>query len=250
MSLVDHPTGNYQFAPTAADPRIVGGPPFSKGVRAPRDYEIVHATFQVPLPYHAGFAAAERHLEAIGRPRTALCAVEVRVPRPLTVEEFAEFNVGYRAVLEEWGVYVDGRVPIARSNVAPRVNPTPSEVLLYGFSYTAPSNEAQPTFFVSAAPEKATVRPGETTPDALREKTASAMQAMQDGLAALEMDWPAVTALGIYTAHDLHTFLNEEIIAAMGPAAVHGIHWYYGPPPIVGIEIEIDVRAIQRELRL
>ena len=41
-----------------------------------------------------------------------------------------------------------------------------------------------------------------------------------------------------------------QIIAAMGPAAVHGIHWYYGPPPIIGLEIEIDVRAIRQELRL
>jgi hypothetical protein len=249
MPLTDHPTGNYQFLPIATAPRIVGAAPFSSGVRAMTGYELVRATFQVPLPYRAGFAAAARRLEAVGRPRTALCAVEVRVPRPLTIDEFAAFNADYRALLGEWGVVVEGRVPIARSNVAPLGSP-PSEILLYGFSYTVPAREASPSFFVSAAPEKADVRPGETTPDALREKAASAMQAMQSGLAALETGWSAVTALGIYTHHDVHAFLQTEVIAAMGPAAVHGVHWYYGPPPIVGLEIEVDVRAIRQELRL
>jgi hypothetical protein len=249
MSLIDHPTGNYQFLPIATAPRIVGAAPFSSGVRALPGYEIAHATFQRPLPSRAGFAAAAHHLAAIGRPRTALCAVEVRVPRPLTMDEFTAFNADYRTLLGEWGVLVDGQVPIARSNVAPLGVP-PSEILLYAFSYTVPTRESGPTFFLSAAPEKADVRPGETTPDALREKAASAMQAMQSGLAALEMEWSAVTALGIYTHHDVHTFLDTEIIAAMGAAAIHGIHWYYGPPPIVGLEIEIDVRSIRQDLRL
>ena len=249
MRLMDHPTGNYQFVPIATALRIVGPAPFSSGVRAMAGYEIIHVTFHVPLPYHAGFAAAARHLEAIGRPRTALCAVEVRVPRPLTMDEFGAFNTDYRILLGEWDVVVDGQIPIARSNVAPLGAP-PSEILLYAFSYTVPAREPSPSFFISAAPEKADVRPGETTPDALQEKAASAMQAMRSGLAALEMDWSAVTALGIYTHHDVHAFLETEIIAPMGPTAMHGVHWYYGPPPIVGIEIEIDIRAIRQELRL
>ena len=249
MPLTDHPAGNYQFLPIAAAPRIVGAAPFSSGVRAMAGYELARATFQVPLPYRAGFAAAARHLDAIGRSRTAFCAVEVRVPRPLTMDEFVAFNADYVALLGEWGVLVEGRVPIARSNVAPLGTP-PSEILLYGFSYTVPARQASPSFFVSAAPEKADVRPGETTPDALREKAASAMQAMKTGLAALETNWSAVTALGVYTHHDVHAFLETEIIAAMGATAVHGIHWYYGPPPIVGLEIEIDVRAVRQELRL
>ena len=249
MPLTDHPTGNYQFLPIASAPRIVGAAPFSSGVRAMPGFELVHATFQVPPPYRAGFAAAERHLQAVGRPRTALCAVEVRVPRPLTMDEFGAFNVDYRVQLGEWDIPVNGLIPLARSNVAPLGNPQ-SEILLYGFSYTVPAPGAAPSFFVSAAPEKADVRPGETTPDALLEKMASAMQSMEAGLAALEMGWPAVTALSIYTHHDVHAFFEPGIIAAMGPAAVHGIHWYYGTPPIIGIEVEIDVRAIRQELRL
>src|SRR3954454_9652785 len=128
MPLMDHPTGNYQFLPIASAPRIVGAAPFSSGVRAMAGYELVRATLQVPLPYRAGFAAAARHLEAVGRPRTPLCAIDIRVPRPLTMDEFVAFNADYVALLGEWGVLVDGLVPIARSNVAPLGNP-PSEIL-------------------------------------------------------------------------------------------------------------------------
>src|SRR5215212_8777891 len=145
MPLTDHPTGNYQSLPIAAAPRIVGPAPFSSGVRAMMGYELVRATFQGPLPYRAGFAAAARHLEAVGMPRTALCAVEIRVPRPLTMDEFVTFNAEYIALLGEWGVLVDSLVPIARSNVAPLGSP-PSEISLYGFSYAAPSDALFPSF--------------------------------------------------------------------------------------------------------
>jgi hypothetical protein len=164
------------------------------------------------------------------------------------MDECRAIHRDYLALLGEWDIPVDGLIPIARSNVAPLGQPQP-EILLYGFSYTVPSPGAPPSFFISASPEKGDVRPGESTPDALQEKMASAMQSMQTGLAALEMDWAAVTGLSIYTHHDVHAFFEQGIIATMGPSAVHGIHWYFGPPPIIGIEVEIDVRAIRQEIR-
>jgi hypothetical protein len=59
-----------------------------------------------------------------------------------------------------------------------------------------------------------------------------------------------VTALNLYTQHDLHAFLPAEILAAMGSAATHGIHWYYSRPPVIGLEVEVDIRGIRQELRL
>lgn len=249
MPLMQHLEGNYRFLPLGTDPRITTSAPFSGGVIALPGYEIVHAIFQNPLPYQQGFAAAERHLTTQGRGRLALCAVELRCPEPYTVSGFGAFNQEYRALLTAWGVFVEGQNPIARSNIAPHVNP-PAETMLYAFSYTVPTTEEGSTFVVSGAPERADVRPGETSPGALQEKTGSVMLAMQASLTALETDWSAVTALNLYTAHDLHAFLPAEILAAMGLAAAHGIHWYYSRPPVVGLEVEADVRAVRQELRL
>jgi hypothetical protein len=36
----------------------------------------------------------------------------------------------------------------------------------------------------------------------------------------------------------------------MGPAAVHGVHWYLSRPPIEGLEYEMDMRGVRREVRL
>lgn len=249
MPLMQHPVGDYLFLPLGTDPRITTSAPFSGGVTATPGYEIVHAIFQRPLPYQQGFAAAERYLTALGRARTALCAVELRCPEPYTTSGFGAFNEEYRALLMSWDLFVEGQNPIGRSNIAPGVNP-PTETMLYAFSYTVPTTERGQTFVISGAPEKANVRPGETSPEALQEKTGSAMLAMQASLAAFETAWPAVTTLNLYTQHDLHAFLPTEVVAAMGEAAVHGIHWYYSRPPVIGLEVEVDVRGVRREVRL
>ena len=165
--LLPGPDPSYRFLP--------GGEPYSSGAVATPGWEVIHATLQAPVPWREGFAAIERHLRALGRPRTALCAIELRIPTPLTFAGFAEFNRGYRALLGEWGLLVDGRNPVARTNVAPVVGP-PAEPSLYAFSYTVAAEEAGGPTFVAAgsgelrpgpASRASVVRPDETSADAL-----------------------------------------------------------------------------------
>lgn len=127
MSLIDHPTGNYRFLPGIA--------PYSCGVVAAPGFEIVHVTLARPVPYRVGFARIEQFLSDAKRPRASLCAIELRSPRPFTFAGFAKFNAEYAAILQEWGLFVDEKNPVARTNVAPELHP-PTEPVLYGFSYT------------------------------------------------------------------------------------------------------------------
>ena len=244
------PDPSYRFLP--------GGEPYSSGVVATPGWEMIHATLQAPVPWRAGFAGIERHLRALGRPRTALAAIELRIPTPLTFGGFAEFNGGYRALLGEWGLLVDGRNPIARTNVAPVVGP-PAEASLYGFSYTVAAEAAgRPTFVAAGSGEirpgqagrAGVVRPDETSPDAMREKALHVMGVMRARLAGLGASWADVTAVGIYAATPLDSFLATDILAPMGPAAIHGVHWYLSHPPIAGLAFEMDLRGVRREVRV
>jgi hypothetical protein len=76
------------------------------------------------------------------------------------------------------------------------------------------------------------------------------MQTQQARLAALGGTWADVTAVDIYTPHPIHGFLADVVLAPMGPAAIHGVHWFPSRPPIEGLEYEMDMRGVRREVRL
>ena len=246
--LRDHPTGNYRFLP--------GITAFSSGVIAAPGHEIVHATLGAVLPWREGFALIERHLRAQGRPRTALCAVELRSPAPFTFQGFAGFNEGYRALLGEWGILVGDDNPIARTNVAPVFAP-PREPSLYAFSYTVAGATPAPTFVVAGAGEMrdraqgadGIVRHGDTSPDAMREKARFVMNVMQERMRALGADWSRASTIDVYTAQPIPGFL-EDLLRPAGAAAIHGLRWFPSRPPIQGLEFEVDLRGVGRELTL
>jgi hypothetical protein len=234
---------------------VPGIPAFSSGVVAADGFEIVHATLREPLPWRAGFERIERHLRAEGRPRTALCGIELRSPAPFTFDGFDTFNQGYRALLGEWGILVGDDNPIPRTNVAPMMG-APAEPSLYGFAYTVPGATPEPTFVVAGAGEmrdrargaQGIVRLGDTSPQAMCEKARFVMGIMRDRLSALGGAWSRVTAIEVYTALPIDGALLAEILGPAGPAAVHGIRWFPSRPPIQGLEFEVDLRGVAREV--
>jgi hypothetical protein len=248
--LVPNPKGGYSFLP--------GIDAYSSGVVAEAGFEIVHATFRRLFPYPEGFNLIEGHLQAKGRGREALCAVELRSPAPFTRAGFAEFNRDYHALLEEWGVLVEGQNPVARTNVAPRWLP-PREPSLYAFSYTVPADEATgPTFVVAGAgelrggrlEEAGVVRPGDTSPNAMREKASYVVKAISRRLDALGASWEEVTATSVYSIQPLDEIAGPVVLNAIGPAAVQGLRWYHARPPIDELEYEMDARGVRRETYL
>jgi hypothetical protein len=250
MPLTDHPLGDYRFLPGIA--------PYSCGVVSVPSFEIVHVTLHRPVAYRRGFDGIERHLASEGRPRTALCGIELRSPGPFSFGGFAEFNAGYARILEGWGLFVGGVNPVTRTNVAPEADP-PGEPALYGFSYSRPCDPSlPPTFVVAGAGElpegilaaEGIVRAGDTSSEGIAAKVTFVMDLMEHRLRGLGGDWPQVTAIDIYTVHPIDRLLPQVILGRAGPAAMHGIRWFFSRPPIVGIEYEMDLRGVRTEVRI
>jgi hypothetical protein len=248
--LTDHPHGNYRFLP--------GISPYSCGVVSSPGYEIVYVTFQNPPPYRQGFERIADFLKLAGRSKVALCGISLRSPQPYSFRGFAAFNAEYADILKSWGLFVNGINPIARTNVAPVVNP-PAESVLYGFSFTQPSAvDLPPTFVVAGAGElpegilsrEGIVALGDTSPTGLAIKARFVMDLMESRLRGLGGDWPLVSTVNVYTAHSLTPLLPEVVLGRIGSANIHGVHWHYSRPPIEEIEYEMDLRGTRTELIL
>ena len=136
MELSQNAAGNYRFLP--------GISPYSSGVVADDGFEVVHAYLAEAMPWHEALVGARRYVESLGRPQQAICGVELRCPKPHTLEGFISYNNEYRAVLTEWDMIIDGVNPVGRTNVSPVRNP-PNETLMYGFSYTIENADILPS---------------------------------------------------------------------------------------------------------
>lgn len=232
---------------------LKGGFPYSQGVRALPGYAIERVRFARMLPVHTAFAAIERYLESIGRPRTALCAAELRSPRPFTMQGFTGFNEGYVDVLKRWGLFPGGLNPVARSNVAPEIAP-PAQPSFYAFCCTVSAQPAvSPSIVVAGSgewpeggkfPDDVAAR-GDVSASGLQAKARCVLDTMERRLSALGASWAHVTAAQVYTVHDIHAVLRDQIVPRAGNGG--GLTWHYCRPPIEELEYEMDVRSVAME---
>ena len=158
--------------------------------------------------------------------------------------------------MKDWGLFVDGVNPVARTNVAPESS-LPTGPVLYGFSYSRPCNPSlPPTFVVAGAGElpegvlahDAIIRVGDISTEAMAEKASFVLDLMENRLKGLGAGWSQVTAVDLYTVHSLDRLLPDVILQRVGSAAVHGVRWFFSRPPIEQIEFEMDVRGVRSEL--
>lgn len=261
--LRDHPEGGFRFLATAPTA------PFSAGVVAMPGCEIVHAVLREAVPVAEGFALVERHLRRLGRPRTALCAVELRGERPYTPEEWTApdgFNGRYRAVLRQWGLFVDDYPAVARTNVVPVVQP-PREQVLHAFSYTVPAPDGDaparrgeastprgrtsltpgPTFVTSGAPEAQAMWHSDAD---VGERLLSSLDAIGQAIAALGRAWGDATTVNLYVRDGITTDLAQAVLQRIGGAARHGLHWYLSKTPLLGPYLECDARSVRHEIQV
>jgi len=205
--IVEAPGRGFRFLPLAR--------PFSAGVVAAPGFEIRRREFHPP-----------RALEAL--PDLPLCAVELRSPAPMGADAFRALNRRYEAVLRKRGLLVDGRSPLARTNVCP-VDDPPEDVVIHAVAWTVPGTRGG--FVVSGIAEvpdasgsypARIVRRGDVTPEGLREKLRWVHAALDGRRAALGVTGGTTT---LYSAHAL-------------PGAVRA------RPPLVELEVEVDARQV------
>ncbi len=242
--LIAHPKGHYRF--------LQGIDPYSCGVVAEPGWEIVRVLLAEPLPWREGFERVDEHLAAEGYDRVSLCAMELRSPAPFTMQGFIDFNREYCAILRAWGLYVDELNPVARTNVAPAFDP-PAVPSLYAFSYAVPNDQIdRKTLIVAGAGElreghlvtEGIIRPGDTSPAAMREKAAYVAQVMGERLAGLGGTWDLIDAVDVYTIYPLAEILEEILLPMMGAARRGGVCWHYARPPVVDIDFEMDLHGV------
>jgi hypothetical protein len=244
-TAADFASGNYRFIPGVFQ--------YSGGAAANDGYEIQRVRFRTPVRLAEGFERIERIITEAGRPLTSFCACELRSPAPFTEQGFRAFNEIYVVTLGKWGLF-DGKVnPVARSNVCPEIAPPP-EPSFHAFSFTVKSPGAAKSFVISGSGEareggasyrERTVRLGEQSPDALREKARFVLGELERRLGLLGFGWADTTATQAYTVYDLYPFFADEIVRR--GAARAGLTWHFNRPPVQELDFEMDCRGVAIE---
>ncbi|GAC1331330.1 MAG: hypothetical protein NVSMB26_09550 [Beijerinckiaceae bacterium] len=245
MATIDLPQFGYRYIP---------GPfQYSAGVAALPGFTIERIRFADPIPLDAGFARAERYMNEAGLPLTAFCACELRSPAPFDDEGFRAFNRVYVGTLERWGIFRNDRNPVARSNVCPEIGP-PAVPSFHAFSLAVQSTSSSKSFVIAGSGEAEegsgpystkTVRFGDISAAAIREKAIFVLGQMETRMAVLDAAWADTTAVQVYSIRDIHPFFGEEIVRR--GAARHGLTWHFNRPPVIDLEYEMDCRRIQTE---
>ena len=245
METLNFEPGDYRF--------VKGVFQYSAGIAPLPGHRLVRLMFREPIPLAEGFQRVERIIEAAGRPLTAFAACELRSPAPFTEDGFRTFNEIYVGTLSRWGIF-DGAInPVARSNVCPEIAP-PAVPSFHAFTFTETGEAGFGEFVVAGsgeAPEGKgnyrdhAIRPGDVTPDGLREKALYVLAEMERRMGALGFAWRDASAVQVYTVHDLHPFLADEIV--LRGAARSGLTWQFCRPPVDVLDYEMDCRSVAIE---
>ena len=240
--LIAREGGGYRFMP--------GNPVFAGGAVAEPGFAFVHGLLRQWLPLGAALEAIDRHLRAENRSMAALAGLELRLPEQLMPDAFADFNREYLALLGERGVLFEGLNPVSRTNVAPAAG-APSEPSVHAFSYCAPLPGASRSFVMSGMTEGGpggVVAAGDVSTEGMRRKLVRVIDLVSGRLEALGMGWADATHIDLYAAHDFGAPLPRLLEPALAGGLRRGIRLHYGRPPIIGLEVELEARALAREV--
>ena len=224
--------GGFRFLPADG--------PFSGGVAAQSGYQIVRVRARRYTRLADGFKAVEEVLAKAGRPLAALCAMELRIPAPMTREGFEAFNRPYIEQQERWGLPVEGFVPTARTNVSPEFDP-PQEPSLHAFCYTILAADPRKTFVISGAAEPPETKGG------LGAYWSAIADTLAERMTSLGVTWDDATESQFYGTRADHEVFAAVDLGRFDELVRPGLRWFFSRPPIDTLRLEIDVRGLAGE---
>ena len=241
--------GGYRFIPGVFQ--------YSGGAAAEPGFRIERVTFRKPVPLVQGFERVAAIIKARGRPLTRLLRLRAAVARALHRRWLSRPSTrSTSSTLAKWGIYdaaTQDQSGGAQQRL-PRDRPAGRALVPRLLPSRCRRKTKTPTFVVAGSGEareggaiyrERTVRCGETSADAMREKAVFVLGEMERRLKLLGFAWSDTTATQVYTVHDLHPFLADEIVRR--GAARAGLTWHYCRPPVHGLEYEMDCRGVAVE---
>lgn len=242
-ALLDNQAGGYRVLPEGAV--------FCGGVVPMEGHEIVHVLLQPWIPLEAAWGFIESYLKSLGRPVQALCGMELRIPRQLTLDDFRAFNRPYAEQLTKWNLLLGPYSAVCRTNVVP-ARDAPVQPVVHAFSCCVPSGTGGTTFCVSGAADidarGQIIAAGDVSPVGMRQRLQYCVEVITKRLEMLELDWSAATHIDLCVVEDIPGLMASVVLPGLQGAAARGIRVHYARPPIVGTEVELECRGCRREL--
>ena len=242
-ALLDNQAGGYRVLPA--------GGVFCGGVVPMEGHEIVHVLLQPWIPLERAWGFIESYLKGLGRPVQALCGMELRSPRQLTLEEFRAFNRPYAEQLAKWNLVLGPYSAVCRTNVVP-ARDAPPEPSVHAFSCCVPADAAGTTFCVSGTADidarGQIIAAGDVSPGGMKQRLQYCVEVITERLEMLELSWSAATHIDLCVVEDIPGSMASVVVPGLQGAAARGIRVHNARPPILGTEVELECRGCRREL--
>lgn len=241
--LIDNKAGAFKIAP--------GGSVYCAGVVPYEGFEVVRVLLRPWIRLDKAYAFIEKYMKRIGRPVQAFCGIELRVPAPLTFDQWSSFNVPYLKQLGEWGLIFGNQSGVCRSNIALAIR-APDTTSVCAFSYAVPTSERVPTFFLSGTADIDStgkiIAEGDTGPEAMQKRARFTIDTVGATLGKLNVSWEDTTQIALFHVGDIPNLWGPTLFGRFGDAVRRGVLVYHARPPLVGAEVELEARAVRQEL--
>jgi hypothetical protein len=240
--LIDNKAGAFKIAP--------GGSVYCAGVVPYKGFEVVRVLLRPWIPLDRAYAFIEKYLKSLERPVQAFCGIELRVPAPLTFDQWSSFNVPYLKQLREWGLIFGDQSAVCRSNIALALK-APDTTSVCAFSYTVPTSEGVPTFFLSGTADIDSsgkiIAEGDTSAEAMHNRARFTIDTVGATLGKLKVSWEDTTQIALFHVADIPNLFGPTLLGKVGGAVRRGVLVYHARPPLVGAEVELEARAVRQE---